>query len=46
MPRGTMPRSVRVPTELWEAAVERAKEQGTTVTAVVVEALRRFVAGE
>jgi len=38
-----MPRSVRIPTDLWESALERARAEGTTVTAVIVEALRRFV---
>lgn len=40
----TMPRSLRIPPELWAAAVDRAQAEGTTVTAVVVAALRAFVA--
>jgi hypothetical protein len=39
----TMPRSLRIPTDLWEAAVAKARAEGTTVTAVVVAALRRYV---
>lgn len=41
-PPGTPLRSVRVPDEVWHAAVEKAKTEGTTVTAVVVAALERF----
>ena len=40
----TMPRSLRIPTDLWTAAVDKARTEGTTVTAVVVAALRRYVA--
>lgn len=39
----TMPRSLRIPTPLWDAAVAKAREEGTTVTAVVVKALERYV---
>ena len=39
----TMPRSLRIPDELWRAAVAKAREEGTTVTAVVVAALTRYV---
>jgi len=38
-----MPRSLRIPPELWAAAVEKAKAEGTTVTAVVVKALERYL---
>jgi predicted HicB family RNase H-like nuclease len=38
-----MPRSLRIPPDLWREAVEKAKEDGTTVTAIVVKALRRYV---
>ncbi len=41
--RGTMPRSMRIPTDLWDAAVARARAEGTTVTAVVKLALREYV---
>jgi hypothetical protein len=36
-------RSLRVPDELWHAAVAKAKEEGTTVSAVVLTALKRYV---
>lgn len=39
----TPARSVRIPDDLWEQARERAREAGTTVTAVLVEALRVYV---
>ena len=39
----TMPRSLRIPEELWRAAVDKAGVDGTTVTAVVVRALERYV---
>jgi hypothetical protein len=35
-------RAVRVPDELWAAALAQAAAEGTTVTAVVLEALRAF----
>lgn len=36
-------RQVRVEDDLWRAAMKRAAEQGTTVSAVIRECLRRFV---
>jgi hypothetical protein len=39
----TMPRSLRIPEDVWLAAVAKAKDEGTTVTAVVVAALRRYL---
>jgi uncharacterized protein GlcG (DUF336 family) len=42
MSKGTMPRAIRVPDEVWKAALAKAQAEGTTVTAVVVEALREF----
>ncbi len=36
-------RSVRIPDDLWAAALERAAENGETVTDVVLRALRRYV---
>lgn len=39
----TMPRSLRIPEDVWTAAVEKARAEGTTVTAVVVAALRRYL---
>jgi uncharacterized protein GlcG (DUF336 family) len=42
MSRGTLPRSVRIPDDVWQAALAKAREEGTTLTAVVVDALRKF----
>ena len=39
----TMPRSLRIDPDLWKAAVEKSRREGTTVTAVVERALRRYV---
>lgn len=39
----TMPRSLRIPDGVWAAAVEKAKREGTTVTAVVLAALRAYI---
>lgn len=39
-----MPRSLRIPDDLWHAARQRAAEEGTTLTAVVVAFLRRYIA--
>jgi len=39
----TMPRSLRIPEQVWRASVDKARAEGTTVTAVVVEALREYV---
>lgn len=36
-------RSIRIATDIWQQAQAKAKEQGTTVSAVVVEALRSFI---
>lgn len=36
-------RMVRVEDGLWEAAKEKAREEGTTVSAVIRAALRAFV---
>ena len=36
-------RTVRVPDELWRAAIAKARAEGTTVTAVLVRALERYV---
>lgn len=36
-------RMVRVEDELWEAAKVAAKKEGTTVSEVIREALRKFV---
>lgn len=44
MPRGTRLRNVRVPDEVWQAAKERAEENGETVSDVVRRALEEYVA--
>jgi predicted DNA binding CopG/RHH family protein len=44
MPRGTPLRNLRVPDDLWQAAKAKAAAEGTTLTAVLVAALRRYVA--
>ena len=36
-------RAVRVPNELWNAARDKAAAEGTTVTAVVLAALRAYL---
>ena len=36
-------RSIRIATDLWQPAQAKAKEQGTTVSAVIVEALRSYI---
>ncbi len=36
-------RNVRIPDEVWDAAREKAEREGTTVTAVVLAALQRYV---
>lgn len=41
--KGTMPRSLRVPPEVWTAAVAKAAAEGTTVTALVVQFLTEYV---
>lgn len=40
----TMPRSLRIDTELWALAVAKARAEGTTLTAVVEACLRQYVA--
>jgi hypothetical protein len=38
----TKPRSIRVPDELWDAALAAADITGRTITAVVIAALEEF----
>jgi hypothetical protein len=40
----TPSRAVRVPDVLWDAARDRAAQDGRTVTSVIIEALRAYVA--
>lgn len=42
--KGTPLRNVRVPEDLWGRALARAAAEGTTVSAVIVQALKRYVA--
>ena len=36
-------RSIRVDAELWQLALEKARNEGTTATAIIVNALRDYV---
>ena len=36
-------RNMRIPDAVWQAARDKAEAEGTTVTAVVVAALRRYL---
>ena len=36
-------RSIRVDAELWQMALEKAKSEGTTATAIISNALRDYV---
>ena len=36
-------RSIRIATDIWQQAQAKAKEQGTSVSAVIVEALRSYI---
>lgn len=37
--RGTRPRSLRIPTELWETTLANAEKNGETLTEVVLAAM-------
>jgi predicted HicB family RNase H-like nuclease len=39
----TPTRSIRIPDEIWEPAVRKAADEGTTVTEVVIKCLQRFL---
>ena len=41
-PTHTPPRSIRVPSQVWEAAKQEAERRGETVTDAVVRFLRRY----
>ena len=43
MARGTTIRSVRVPDDVWDAAMAKARAEGTTVSAVIQTVLRRYL---
>lgn len=36
-------RSIRIDADLWQLALEKARNEGTTVTRVVINALRDYV---
>jgi predicted DNA-binding protein len=38
----TKPRAVRVPDELWDAALAASEITGRTITSVIIEALEQF----
>jgi hypothetical protein len=38
----TLPRSLRIPDDVWQAALAKARAEGTTLTTVVVEFLRKY----
>lgn len=40
---GTPRRTIRVPDALWQAAAQKAREQGTDLSAVLRKALERYV---
>lgn len=42
---GTTGRSIRVPDEVWQAALDRARREETTVTAIAVAAIESYAAG-
>ena len=39
----TTPRAIRIPDDLWEAALEKAHANGETLSEVVRRALERYV---
>lgn len=39
----TRPKAIRIPDDLWTAALEKAQAEGRTLTDVVVKALERYV---
>jgi hypothetical protein len=36
-------RSIRVDADLWQLALEKAKQEGTTATAIIIQALRDYI---
>jgi hypothetical protein len=39
----TSGRLIRIPDDVWRAAVQKARAEGTTASAVVVAGLRRYI---
>ena len=46
MSAGTTPRAIRIPDDLWDAMHARAREDGSTVSEVVRELMRLWLADE
>lgn len=42
MSRGTPHRTIRVPDEVWEAALRKAEQEGTNLTTVIVSHLKDY----
>jgi hypothetical protein len=36
-------RSIRVDADLWQLALKKAKEEGTTATAIIIQALQEYI---
>jgi len=36
-------RSIRIDSELWQSALKKARNEGTTATAVIIQALREYI---
>lgn len=36
-------RSIRIATDLWQLVQAKAKEQGTTASAIIIQALREYI---
>jgi len=36
-------RSIRVDADLWQLALEKARNEGTTATAIIIQALREYI---
>jgi predicted DNA-binding protein len=43
--KGTPIRNIRVPDDIWQRAKARAAAQGTTVSDIIQEALRKYAEG-
>ena len=36
-------RSIRIDADLWQLALAKAKQEGTTATAIIIQALREYI---
>lgn len=43
MSRGTMPRAIRIPDDLWNAAQDKARRTGVTVSDKVRDGLQQWI---